>query len=648
MEKKTTYNIYSNKINLINFIIISIVIITIFIKDTSIVFPYYIPKIYAIIIGACLLLAISTFYLIREKNSIIKIYTIDIIIYISFIYTLLTIQKNNQYLENKIFLELSLIIIFIILSKTNNMNASNSSNNIFAFFILIFFLGIFQSVFGIGQFILFKILNIDNAADIIHGSFGPQNAYGSFIGLSLIGGIYILEERKEFLKKPIFIISLFMCFLSFILCQSRGAWFSFILVMIPLGILHFLNNGFGIKIFKFCKSIINIKILLLIGLIIFSILIILFSIFVFKMDMGSTLGRIYIWKISLNMFKDNYLTGVGYGRFGYEFLNYQLEFLSQSENINYIHKATNIGSPHNQFLYHFIEVGIFGGLLYLVFYFIIIYNLSKIIKNKKNTRPYLYLLCFFLFLIFHSMVDTILSVILLKLIFYIGLSFVPSKSYVFTINSTKSIFIKCLIIFVSFSFILFILQKMITEYPGYKYWAQGNFYLKNANYSKAIIKYSNGLKHLPDYPSLKIHLARSLIGDNKNKQGINIIKNEKTYYHSRDSYLALSLGELKIGNLDKAENYAKKARSMFPDQLRSLILLSEIYYLKGDNIKSMNNLEQVISESTHVKSIITKDLSKRSSKIYENLFHENIKVRNDLMQSIFSIQSYIDSIIIAH
>jgi len=634
-----------------------LIALSIYVENSSIIYGNSIPKYYLIITGSILLALISLLLNFRKyyNSDTVKIDIIEILIILFYIWNILSINTLTNTTGTKILFNLSLIIILLLARRLIHSDRYKYTQILLGFFCIIAFLGALQAIYGIGQFAIYNLFNmfesgLGKSADLISGSSGAQNGYGNFIALSLVAILYIISKNRDMVKKPILELSSIAILIAFIVCQSRGAWLSFILSTVILLFLRYYDRILDNKLVKKLKTKLTKKSAIVIGAsIILPIVLLIFYLVIFKMDIESTWGRIYIWRISFNVFKDNLLTGVGFCNFGNEFLKYQTEFLSKPGNSHFIQKATTIGSAHNQFLYHFCETGVIGGMLYISIWFVILRNLyNKIKEEVSNDVSYVYLLSFILILFFHSMVDTILLVIPLQLIFFIAISFVPSKSYHLKLSDISSKIVKTLILLSIILAIIFTSKKFITEYSGYEYWGKGMISLRKANYQKAINNFNKAVNYLPNENSLKSKLGRALIGAGKNKDGVKELKNILNKFRYRDPYLALSLGEMKLDNINQSEQYAKKAHSMFPDQLRPIMLLSEIYYIKGDISKSRKYLNICVKESTHVKSKLTENLSKSCKDIYSKWFDDDKKTLKDSIKIDKATQNYIDSVMIAH
>lgn len=104
--------------------------------------------------------------------------------------------------------------------------------------------------------------------------------------------------------------------------------------------------------------------------------------FLYKLD--SSLGRILIYKVSVQMLKDNWLTGIGFGKFYQDYLYYQAVYF---QNGHYTTKelllAGNTHYAFNEYWKLIVELGTWVIIpLILLFYFYVKFLFVSLNKNK--------------------------------------------------------------------------------------------------------------------------------------------------------------------------------------------------------------------------------------------------------------------------
>ena len=196
----------------------------------------------------------------------------------------------------------------------------------------------------------------------INGGLGPSNEYGEFLTISTCAALaLILLEKKKNIKRFLFII-IASLIVSSILALNRGTWIGLTIGLITATAAYY----------KMIKIRWIIIVILCICVLFSGIIVKRFKQLEDKTTWGASQntlkGRIEFWKALLPYALENPLIGQGIGS-------------SKVLTEKYMHKKR---VPHNDYLRIFLEVGLPGALLYIVFLFSeLIWNLS-LISNKRN------------------------------------------------------------------------------------------------------------------------------------------------------------------------------------------------------------------------------------------------------------------------
>jgi hypothetical protein len=358
-------------------------------------------------------------------------------------------------------------------------------------------------------------------------------------------------------------------------------------------------------------------------------------------------------KISLPMLKDNFLTGIGYNQYDYEFLNYQEIFFQDKNNAVWAHKATENGTTNNQFLRCFLELGIIGGCIFIVLWLTVLYHVFRV--TTQNDFKYAYWFLFaILTLFFHCFIDeTFQSLVIVFLFIYI-ISLFPNKLTIFKIRFGIIRYILVSIIIIIGIFIIKITFKTYQYSYAYKYECLAVHALSYAQYDIAMYNCRTALFIDSASLSCKTVLGRTLIAkstyeqnilkDKYLKDGIKLLENNKHKYHNRDLYLALSYGYLKIGDTQKSLQYALRVHRMFPTQLRPELLLGICYYSLNKSEESRRYIMDCINRSDGINSTNILQINRVATCLLQESYVSNF---NDLMK-ISELNLSMDSILIAH
>lgn len=472
------------------------------------------------------------------------------------------------------------------------------------FFLLVGITGFFQALYGMLQFGLAKTLMVDltTVKTVLRGTFGPSNAYGAFIGIGIFSIIYISLSKKCYAKTMIAILPI--CLGAFLLNRSRGAWFSLLLSLV---IFIFLLNAYKLKTFMCRKKWFRNKIIMysLLVIILGAGLISLFY-FLYRMDLGSSCGRLYALRIALQMIKDNPVCGIGVGQFEKYFLLTQKSFLQEPQHAQWIHHAAALQTPNNHYVLTLCESGFVGLILQ---FSLIVISFKYLVKNLKDNNTCTAILCFLLIFAVHALFDSIFLSIPLKLLFLTALCLLPMKRYTFFLSRQRFVIANFLVLFLSVTLCAFIFFRVKATIPAYRAWSRGNNYLKKDLYTDAIFEYDKALDVLQDRNELLSRKCVALIGLGHYHQVISLLSDFTDKETNVNVLLELGLSSLKVNRLQEAEKYAMQAHTLFPDHLRAQLLLSIIYYEQGDIKKSKWYLNNCIEEKTRIKSELTAAIS---------------------------------------
>lgn len=602
---------------------------SVFSVNRNLVGSYSAPKYYALILGACFAFILFIISKNNEKHiDFSEVTIITIYLFLNFLTSVLS-NCNISFGVHKIDLmyEGLLICLYIVTRYLVCRNLISFENIMYGFFVLVTGVGIFQSILGIFQYIMLDLINpeILPVKTVLNGTIGPSNGYGLLIGLSLFSMVYVYNENSRKISKFWLIMSLIVLSLAFFLNKCRGAWISLCVSLILLlmilksrSIIRFIENKSSAS--KLKKQLLSIFFLLL-SIVSFSLSLKA----ILNINFNSVTGRLYSWQISREMFKNNMLSGVGYGRFAPEFLNYQMKFLSNPSNQHFISKASDLATPHSQYLLEFCEKGLIGGLLFLTLFAVIVYHCIKYLRS--NSQPYKiqisYLMCFIMIILLHCLIDSSLVVIPIRILFVISLAFIP----VLALSNAKMRFNNHIFLtgFMFCTIIVYAAFKVVrNDYLGRQAWHKANCYFNQYQYEQASIFYTIALKYRPNDPALICHYGISLIGLKEYECGINRIRSALDDYNEKSAWLALSLAELRIRRPDAAEEYAMIVHRMFPDQLRPLLMLGVIDLYTGEVCKAEEKIRKCANQETSVQSPITAYIADRSRRIYDSLFGHSL------------------------
>ncbi|WP_368122200.1 O-antigen ligase family protein [Bacteroides thetaiotaomicron] len=208
----------------------------------------------------------------------------------------------------------------------------------------------FQALYGILQY--FNVLSPITKFQVT-GSF--DNPAGFVASLVVAFPFFLLAfiRAKKNIRWGIACLSVIVVIAVF-LSESRTGILSLVIILLCWG-LHYLKFSFKLK-----GALVLIVSLGLIG-----------GLYQVKKDSAD--GRLLIWTCSLEMIKDNWLTGYGTGGFEAHYMDYQADYFKQHPNSSYAQLADDVQYPFNEYLKFLINYGLIGFLFILIFIFVLIY-----------------------------------------------------------------------------------------------------------------------------------------------------------------------------------------------------------------------------------------------------------------------------------
>ena len=442
-------------------------------------------------------------------------------------------------------------------------------------------------VFGVLEildFLPFKMTNTyQNALTLTLTNSNFASAFlGTFISVFIVY-TFLKPKKPQLTKILITILALFLLYKT----QSLQGYLV-ILVNIFLLIVLYRN--------KIKELILGSKKLSYIFLVLFiSVLVIQFNSLVsWIINNGSVKQRLSYWMLSIDIWQDNKLTGVG--------LENLREYSTKYRDLNLVKQEGIFTAPdrsHNVVLDHFVNGGLFTGILWLLFISLISYlAFSNLINFKKNEYSIDYLMVVIIW--FSYVVQSLISVdhLVLTLVGYISGGFIVGQNRnksgkLFAKWANPKLFRKFNLAILTILFVLFSsysIQVVKYEYNAYRYLYKNDTTVLQEIYdSKVVVSqtledvtvkisqtkdFANAnlfaLKLLTYRPSSHqaYYIKSVYLESNSN---IPAAKDEMLKALTIDKFnsvylLGMSIYEYKLGNQMKSEEYLAKTIDINPNQ----------------------------------------------------------------------------------
>lgn len=429
--------------------------------------------------------------------------------------------------------------------------------------------------------------------------------YGIFHNTSVIGIIvsvilvFIVFVYKVFKGKARYVCLLlgFSLVVLLLLSRSRSGWLGFIVA----SFYYFPKFDLGNKYY------INRR------LIFIALLLVSASLFLFKID--SSIGRIHIYCISLCIFSDNLLTGIGVGKLKATFNEYQANFFSKSDiDSQRALLADNTFYAFNDYLQWAAETGLFGILVLGITFFYLIRR-AQLIQRVYPHKPIIIattasLLCLAVAALFSYPLQTLpgqfLGLILVGVIYFYPLA----SENMTRVWRIVAVLIRFLYVSVSAYFLIhsfYFIKSKISEKKAYQLEMSG---FK----TQAMEEYKTLSHYYPSYGHNTFKYAELLYYSNElNEARFTLEITQKTYIDNRVYKLKAKI-ENELGNFREAEKYYLRAIYMVPNRMSSRYDLMNFYISRKDTqaaIKWANSIlnmpVKVPSERTKMMLNATKD-----------------------------------------
>lgn len=458
------------------------------------------------------------------------------------------------------------------------------------------------------------------------GTIGAANGFGLLMAMGILcGGWYLLRSHNHWVRCAGGTVVL-VCAPALGFNGSRGALLSLVGAAVVAGwiwMVYFDPSGRSTSRWRSVINVLRRHRYLTAGalLIVTGVL----AGWLYQFDSESSRGRLMVWELSLPMIGDHPLTGIGQGRYSVEYLDYQARFFAHPEHTPLAWKAANLKQAHNEYLQAFAESGIPGGLLFAGIWMLGIRRYIQAFKSSGNERETsaktLLFMTLLLLIVMHSFIDTPLHVLPVAVIAYLLLGCSPGKRKALTITTGWK---QAAIAVPLIGLCLVGIYRTAVQYPGYRSWQEGIELGEDHEWAAAITNYRSALETLPAKGELQFHLGSALVMDQKYSKGLYYLKEAREHFSDRNLYLSKSHAWLALGNLDKAEKQARKARAMFPDHLAPRLLLARIAHRRGHHKEARRHLEACINQETRIRSNQTQQIADEARRYREQWYGSRI------------------------
>jgi len=313
----------------------------------------------------CILLLYVAFKLLATKNNHIKL-PVNILSIIPFLFLFFPlifkfVTGSVEWYSSAHFISVFALILILSFSLSNNYIQKNVIEKTIILFAVAESAICILQYFGIYQ---------QSTFFVVTGSSANPNVTAMFLVLAFPLLIKQFVEAKKIKKILIALIAVVVLAVIIVL-KSRAAYIGFVVVTSVLSVYYIKNR-------------LNKILVLLIAVGILAAIFMSIRFFNFKEDSAD--GRLFVWKVSVQMITEQPF-GYGYGMIQGEYNAAQARYFAENQTTETEQRnATYMHNVMNDYLEMFIQGGIVGGTLYLLFVSLLIYyGIKRIRKNLFYT-----------------------------------------------------------------------------------------------------------------------------------------------------------------------------------------------------------------------------------------------------------------------
>lgn len=433
---------------------------------------------------------------------------------------------------------------------------------------------LFQALYGILQY--FSIFP-SSGSFTVTGSF--DNPAGFAASLCVAFPFYMREMiKKRGIPKYLTIILIAIIIWAIILSGSRTGVFCLLVIGIFYGVRKIQISLKAKFISSLCICLMTIVCLYFI-----------------KKDSAD--GRLLIWKCSITMFSQHWLTGYGTGGFEAHYMDYQAAYLKTHPDSPYAMLADSVQHPFCEYLRIAVDYGILGIILLIGFAFYLLYCYFKYYSEDNETA----LQCWIAAGIFACFSYPLMYPFVWLLLIY--------SAYILICPHLKELLKYCSPKELRFTSLLFLILFCLA---GIKLYTRTMAEIKWANIASLSL-WGKTEQVLPQYEEIKSVLredryflynySAELFQVGKYKESIMIANECRKVWADYD--LEMLLGELQIElkQPEEAEKHYQLASYMCPNRFIPLHKLYTLYKEKGDITNARILAQTIVNKPVKVKSL---------------------------------------------
>ncbi len=319
-------------------------------------------------------------------------------------------------------------------------------------------------------------------------------------------------------------------------------------------------------------------------------------------------GRLLVWKVTLNIIKENPSIGVGYDRFKKHYMDAQADYLVEMGTSEESMLADNSYYAFNEIIQLTAENGVLGLIIFAIMSITVI-NIRPL-SNIFFFKIYVLgiLLTAFVFGLF-SYPSQILPIKMVVLYSLASLATIDSQKIIFSLYPQKKRITKSIkkiiksallvsIIVLAWCGFLYLssIQKAFKDWQSAMYEYNHGLYKESL---KGFVKAWPVLKNEGDY---LMNYGKALTMDHQPIKALRILNLAKDNLNTTIIETAMGDAYKTLGHYIESEKAYQRAAEMVPSRFYPHYLLAKLYEESGQNLKAIKKAKEVLSKEIKIPS----------------------------------------------
>lgn len=431
-----------------------------------------------------------------------------------------------------------------------------------------------QALYGIMQYLGILLCTTQFP---VSGSFDNPAGFAACLSVGFPFILYRSSKSRGNIQYAFFLIA-FIVVIAIILSGSRAGLITVLVVLVSW------NRK------RICSKV-KAKFLLIIALVFVAI-----CLYYVKKDSAD--GRLLIWKCSLSLIKDKWLTGYGVSGFQAHYMDYQADYFENHPDSPYAQLADNVQYPFNEYIHLMVNYGMVGLLLLILCISYLLYCYFKFPFDENRIAIY----CWFSVGIFaffsYPLLYPFVWLILLYCIYMLIRKDMANLLMYISVKNKRiiALIVLCMSVFGG--------GKVYSHLRSECEWKK----VVSCKSELAINYYPQLAKYYISDCYFLYNYAVVLFENNRFMESFVIAQQCRKYWVNYE--LEILLGDIckELQMYQKAENYYLRASMMCPCRFHPLNFLYDLYQVTGNEEKALEVAEKVIKKPIKVKSLVVSQI----------------------------------------